>query len=282
MVHPLLAKFQGALLGAACGSYLSHHPPEPDWVELIMAFTASLIQHQALDLDHWGQIWQKNCQRPPESQPNPDEAALIAFPVALFFHENRSLQQQQLQQLAQIWPKTDISDEREGRMLAIGNAIAQVLQASTDTRSILPQILEILSPDTYLHQQLTQVHIALTKSLTLTDIQTRLSTLPYPDLALGFYCFLSTPSEPMLTLGRAARINPSSQLITILSAILSGAHNSLLGIPVPWRLAPFAETQSQEVELLSLSQILLNTWSGIDPSISKFQPYSSLPVVQAP
>ncbi|MGI0497720.1 hypothetical protein ACOKW7_02045 [Limnospira platensis CENA597] len=266
MEHPLLAKFQGALLGAACGSYLSHHPPEPDWVGLIMAFTASLIEHQGLDLDHWGQIWQKSCQRHAESPPNPDEAALIAFPMALFFHENRSLQQQQLQQLAEIWPDSDRSLEREATMLVMGEIIAQIMATARDNRPIIPTILENLSTNnTTVEQQLSQVQIALAESMTLIETQAHLSSFPHSSLALGLYCFMSTPEQPILTLKRSCQLNSTSALTTIISGIFSGAYNTVLGIPVAWRMNLITANPTAEISILNLGETLFKIWSGVDP-----------------
>ncbi|EDZ96309.1 conserved hypothetical protein [Limnospira maxima CS-328] len=266
MEHPLLAKFQGALLGAACGSYLSHHPPEPDWVGLTMACTASLIEHQGLDLDHWGQIWQKSCQRPPDSPPNPDEAALIAFPVALFFHENRPLQQQQLKQLAEIWSESDGSLEREATMLVMGEIIAQIMATARDNRPIIRRILENLSTNnTRVEQQLSQVQIALAESMTLIQTQAHLSSFPHSSLALGLYCFLSTPEQPLLTLKRSSQVNSRSALTTIISGILSGAYNTLLGIPVGWRINHQTPYPPAEISMLDLGEKLFKIWSGVDP-----------------
>jgi ADP-ribosylglycohydrolase len=109
-------------------------------------------------------------------------------------------------------------------------------------------------------------------------------------LALSFYCFLSTPEDYSLSLLRSAhgaiqisRLKillglPRMQMIramgvtTALTGALSGAHNSLAGIPTDWRIKLDHAQDSPLVGLEFLSPVdkvkdlanqLLAVWSGV-------------------
>lgn len=293
MDYPLSKRFQGALLGAFLGRDLAERwlkPPFParsgaeysgieprdrsqsepwKWEASVLALTASLIQNRQFDAAHCRQMLQTEVHKPGERPtPTPGESAIVALPVILFFHEDATECRRQLRQFATFWPDADGDSEREAAVLAMGAAIAEILRVPTDTRRLLPSLLETLSPETLLRQQLERVQIGLTRPATLAEMESHLPAAEDSALALGLYCFLSTPLDPDLTLRRAARVRSQPRQTATLSAILSGAHNSLSGIPIAGRLARDGNTDIDEARLLKFAKALADAWAGIEPSVT--------------
>ncbi|MEB3884769.1 ADP-ribosylglycohydrolase family protein [Lyngbya sp. CCY1209] len=288
MDYPLSKRFQGALLGAILGGDLAERwlrPASPvssgaecsgvesrdrpqseprNWQASVIALTESLIQNRRFDVARRRQILPTETSNP-ASAPTPGEAAIIALPVILLFHEDAAELRRQLGRLAELWPDAE-SGEREAAMLAMGAAIAEILRTPADTRHLLPSLLETLSPQTLLRRQLERVHLGLTQSATLAEMENRLPAPEDAALALGLYCFASTPLDPDLTLRRAARVRWQPGLTATLAAVLSGAHNGLSGIRAAGRLARDGDTHIDEGTLLGLAKTLADTWAGIEPS----------------
>ncbi|MGC9524027.1 MAG: ADP-ribosylglycohydrolase family protein [Limnospira sp.] len=307
MDYPLLKRFQGALLGAISGRDLADRwlrsaasPVSPgaefsgiesrdrsqsehrDWEVSMVALTESLIQNRGFDVARCRHIWQTETrQLAGAPAPTPGEAAIVALPIILLFHEDAAELRRQLGRLAELWPDADGDTEREAAMLATGLAIAEILRVPRDTQGILPSLLETLSPETLHWRQLEQVQIGLSQSVSLAEMENRLPPADDSAFALGLYCFLSTPLDPDLTLRRAARVQSQPRLTATLGGILSGAYNGLSGIPVAGRLARRdGGTHIDEVTLLKLAEALSDTWAGIEPSIGP-PPDGPSPVVTA-
>lgn len=93
--------------------------------------------------------------------------------------------------------------------------------------------------------------------------------------SLAFYSFLSTPQDFRLTVIRAAQLNFQPQVVCALAGALSGAYNSLTGIPTTWqtKLSCTEQAQSSSLltklwgvnseELLQLGDQLLAAWAGV-------------------
>ncbi len=298
----------GAAIGEIWGAYgeswqLGVKQPSflpSSWGRLVVRGTEGLIRQGKLDLADWGE--------PPEEKrpstengkfyeeasfsgyasPNTDEtytkydhksadgSGIVAtVPVALFFHEDEAKLRQNLQQVADVWQ--DDSVLKDGT-LAIGYAIALALKERLDPATLIPETLIYLDVETPLVQQLRQVQTLLEEG---AGLETTLWTLmprqsaPRPNaaIALAFYCFLSTLEDLRLSVVRAARC-PQPQITIALTGALSGAYNSIAGIPVGWRLAlgkqkddnsPLATLWGlhSETELLRLAARLLAAWSGV-------------------
>jgi hypothetical protein len=55
-------------------------------------------------------------------------------------------------------------------------------------------------------------------------------------IALAFYCFVSTPQEPALSVLRAAQTGLTMPMVSTITGALSGAHNGFYSFPVSWQL----------------------------------------------
>ncbi|NER26144.1 MAG: ADP-ribosylglycohydrolase family protein, partial [Symploca sp. SIO1C4] len=94
-------------------------------------------------------------------------------------------------------------------------------------------------------------------------------------IALAFYCFLDTPEDFRLCVSRASLSKYQPQTTAAVCAALSGAYNSVVGIPADWCLG--ANSLGIGRQRQQLADRLLAVWSGVY-SISVPQPRQSLSV----
>ena len=320
MRYSLLSRFRGALVGAAIGeiggtygeSWLSGatrpQKPPSSWGRVVVRGTEGLIRHGKLDLADWGELARvtqtsstdKNAYLEGNAAilPNPKSmvgAGIIAtVPVALFFHEDEDKLRQNLQQVADVWQ--DDSVLKDGT-LAVGYAIALALKEKLDPATLIPMTLAYLDVETPLVHQLRQVQTLLEEGASLEMVLTSLTArqaklVANTPIALAFYCFLSTLEDLRLSVVRASRC-PQPQITSAIAGALSGAYNSIAGIPVGWRLAlgkekeensPLAELWglNSEAELLRLAARLLAAWSGVYDAEKFLLDPTQVPTVAAP
>ncbi|VXD25288.1 ADP-ribosylglycohydrolase family protein [Planktothrix paucivesiculata] len=307
--YSLSGQFQGAFLGIILGYQLGQlqHGSETqspgsslNWGELIPGLAQSLIQHQGFHpLDYWAGVtnqrekplkWEIS-QKPafpfPQGLNSGSEAAIVGFPLALFFHDNLNALQQlganQPEQIASVW---------DG-VLAMAMAIAQILTQNPELDQLIPNLLKQLPTESVLSAKLEQVQTLLEQKASLETAVRQLTQTPKPPqrvladfepqnwtaLALGFYCFLSTPENYGLTVLRSRQTGYHPEITAAISGALSGTYQGLIGIPVKWRLelpdasvrlatAPEIENNPLKLnptqeELLQLAQNLFALWSGV-------------------
>lgn len=210
------------------------------------------------------------------------ELAIATLPVTLFFHDNETMLQETLQQTLQSWQGNADSD---AGVLAVGYAIAQILKERFDPSNLIPQIIaylrrytDNLTADTVAFiSQLEQVQRLVQQRAGLQAAIAALRTATGESrdaddraIALAFYCFLSTPDDPRLAMLRAVRCSDSSAAITALTGALSGANNSLIGLPLTWRITA-QPSQVLQGDLsgtaCQLAAQLYTAWSGVyDPT----------------
>lgn len=202
----------------------------------------------------------------------PAEYALATLPLALFFYENETKQQQILRQTVQLW---QAPPGTEAGLLAVGYAIAQGLNERVERLTLLPRTIDYLKqstvkpPDTLLDLTgaLEQTQILMEQDAGLQAAIDRLRThTAYPCnevLALAFYCFLSNLSDMRLSLLRAARCGEAA-VVCALTGALSGSYHGINGLPLEWRLdnpLPLLGGLSN-LELSQLASHLFTVWSG--------------------
>ncbi|HBW57321.1 MAG TPA: hypothetical protein DEF27_05755 [Oscillatoriales bacterium UBA8482] len=306
---PLDNQFQGAFLGIVLGYQLgqlklSSEIPSPgsslNWGELIPRLTQSLIKHQGFNpIDYWllvanhreepqkWEISQKPAVSFPQGLNSGSEVAILGFPLALFFHDNLNALQQlganQPEPVAPVW---------DG-VLAMARAIAQILTQNPELDQLIPNLLQQLPTESVLSAKLEQVQTLLQQKASLETAVRQLTQTPKPQqrvladlepenwtaLALGFYCFLSTPEDYSLTVLRSRQTRYHPEITAAISGALSGAYQGLIAIPVPWRLElsdpcvwPLTHPEIEnnyvkpnpiQGELLQLAQNLFALWSGV-------------------
>lgn len=306
MRYSLLSRFRGALLGTAMGEIWGAYGdywqigqaqsiPPSDSGHLVVKGTEGLIRRGRLDLADWQDAAGENStevsvnrgKSPARRRKDKTKstaksdgvkgygAIISAVPVALFFHEDEAKLRQNLQQVADVWQ--DDSVLKDGT-LAIGYAIATALKEKLNRDTLIPQTISYLDAETPLVNQLREVQTLLEQGapleITLNKLIPR-HAAPQPNfpVALAFYCFLSTIEDLRLCVLRAARC-PQGQVTGAIAGAISGAYNSVAGIPPAWRLeleqqkgetSPLATLWgiNTEAELLRLAARLLATWSGV-------------------
>lgn len=330
MRYSLLSRFRGAFLGTVFGEILgaygdgwqlgtkqqSQQPSSTG--RLVVRGAEGLIRHGKLDLADWCEVSESTNQNQLEKRQEivVQETNLASFntpvypgikrvtgdikaiistvPVALFFHEDEGKLRQNLQQVADVWQ--DDSVLKDGT-LAIGYAIALTLKEKLNPATLIRETINYLDMETSLVQQLRQVEVLLAEGAgletTLKTLIPRGTTTPAnTPVALAFYCFLSTIEDLRLSVMRAARC-PQPQVTSAIAGALSGAFNSIAGVPVAWRLAlgkqpvdnsPLTELWglNSEAELLRLAARLLAAWSGVYNADKFLIDPTQVPAIAAP
>lgn len=256
MKHLLLARFQGALMGGNI-VYIGSHQIAPnqlmiDTTPALITGITSLIDHHRFD----PQAWAKNIQLDISS---PDRAIVAMLPLMLFFHDDRAKLRETLIDVSHSW---GLDWETCSSAVTIGYIISRSLTESFNPRTIIPQLLDQvinLHPDLY--QSLSWIDRLLAEANSLYQVTEKLTTTPHPIITptvLAIYCLLSTPEDFGLATRRANQIDYEHQLTCALTGILTGTHNSLVGIPLHGDLA----TQERDRWLLAADN-LLSAWAGV-------------------
>jgi hypothetical protein len=286
MRYSLISRFRGTLLGALVGTSLaSTNQTKSHCLNLgnmAILGTESLIKLGRLDLNDW---IARQPQEPLHLEA--DDAVsikviLATLPVALFFHENPIKLRQNLLAVVQIWENDPIV--RDGT-LAIGYAIAQSLTEKLDPLTLIPQIISFLGETpTSIPKQLLKVQKLVNQRAGLEKAQAELNKEEKlsNNIAIAFYCFLSTLEDFRLAVLRATLNGDSKveddaiqvskylslQATGAITGALSGAYNTTQGIPVNlrvllsqanstvWGLTDFSQ-------MLKLADALVTVWSGV-------------------
>ncbi|GAB4384240.1 MAG: hypothetical protein Kow00121_47420 [Elainellaceae cyanobacterium] len=214
-------------------------------------------------------------------------AALMTIPMALFYHEDlEQLRYQVEQTIARSMPGTSPI-----AAILTGYTIALALRDRLDPNRLIDQLLnlELCAQAPQIEAQLRQIQYALEQQAGIVELQSLLQVaLPeaisgFTTVAIALYCFLSTPEDFRLSLLRATRFLEQPQLCCALAGALSGAYNSLSGLPLTWQnqLMPQAASKPplsllwnlmSRADLLQQADLFLGVWSGLHPSLLTAQP----------
>ena len=201
------------------------------------------------------------------------ESTLATLPITLFFHENEAKQQRLLTQTVQLW---QCPLGTEAGLVAMSYAIAQALQGRLEPLTLVPQTVTYLKQSTAnstpllldLVDALEQVQTLLQQGAglhtTIEQLRARANHLGNRAIALAFYCCLSTPDELPLALLRAVRSGEAAPIVCALTGALSGAHNSLNGLPLAWRVGSSTRSSGRlsDQAMNQLAAQLFAVWSG--------------------
>lgn len=273
MRYSLLSRFQGTLLGATIGYGIGNgvislsEPrlegcPRPGEDEYLVASGQSLIQNGGLDDSSWFQAVASVSQRSEGIEAttiSQSDRLMAVLPVLLFYHEQLEVLRTTLYQIGELL-STPLP-ETEG-LLALGYAIAASLTERLNRHSLIGETIAYLQETpSPLIPQLATVETLLAQGASLERVRSQLAqtegtaSIPF---ALGFYCLLSTLEDFRLSIARARRTGSQSDVTTVITGILSGAYNSIPGIPWTGQQGPL-----QTDKMLYLGDRLLATWSGV-------------------
>lgn len=273
MRYSLLSRFQGTLLGANIGygigsGVISLSGPglevrrRPGENEYWVASGKSLIQKGGFDSSSWVEAVASVSQRSEGIEATAileTDRLMAVLPILLFYHEQLEFLRTTLDQISDLLSIP--LAERDG-LLALGYAIAASLTERLNRHSLIGETIAYLQdPPSALIPQLATVETLLAQGASLERVRAELvqtegtATLPF---ALGFYCFVSTLEDFRLSISRATRTGSQSAVTTVITGMLSGAYNSIPGIPWTWQQGPLPTDQS-----FYLGDRLLATWSGV-------------------
>ena len=156
-------------------------------------------------------------------------------------------------------------------ILAWSYLLTSVLTNKFESRQInfnlvVEKILNNLEgKETILTQKLNLVVQAVKSGMSLHQLLDKMSSngnTRQTAIALSWYCFATTPHDFKISVQRAASIKPDiAEFTAALTGNLSGAYNSIIGIPWNWRTSI-----SQNPNYSSENQLvikLFKTWLGI-------------------
>lgn len=286
MHYSLSSRFRGTILGLVIGarqqqlgSYkpylyysnvtqvlsLAQNPESEDRiVSLAAAGMKSLIQRRNFDIEDWHRAVGNN------SSLSGLDAIASTIPLALFYHENEIKLRDNLQIAVAVGQN---EPEIRDIALAVGYAIALSLQAKLNSVRLLNQTINFVGDSSKVAQKLFQVKAFLEENAGLETVVTNLKqdSQLSSEIALAFYCYLSSLSDFRLTVRRVVEKSAQPQLIGAITAALSGAYNGLAGIPPSWRQQlcrptpqpGCATSMTIEKEMLRLCDALVAVWSGV-------------------
>jgi hypothetical protein len=238
---------------------------------------------------------QKTCASvlPPSLSPQTPLAGLsiTTLPIALFYHEDWYRLRDLLEQIALTWH----SSPPLASIWTVAYTISLSLRERLHLDTLIPRLitdLELYDRDPQLMQQLNQMQTWIQQGVEVAMVKALIQSARFdPDdptdptpVTVALYGFLSTPTDFRLSLLRTAQILHQPQLSCAIVGALSGAYNSVAGIPLQWRQSfnvsfnlkavqpPQPETQTAiqakllpaEAELRQQADLLWATWSGAD------------------
>ncbi|MGJ5672979.1 MAG: ADP-ribosylglycohydrolase family protein [Nostochopsis sp.] len=274
MRYSLVSRTRGTILGALIGEILALEGEQMQkfassyWQKMMILGAESLIELGRFDLDDWSRRQQQSGIIIEDNIHASLQVILSTLPVTLFFYEHPVNLRQNLLKVVKIWHSNPVLEDWS---LAVGYAIAQSFTEKLSPATLIPQIIAFLGETpTSVPQILLKLHNLLEKQVGLEIIQAEFCAeekLSY-NLAIAFYCFLSSLEDFRLSVLRSTQVNASSVYLSIITAALSGAYNATTGIPVSWRflLAKNSPAQWQRTDLsqmLRLTDTLVSTWSGV-------------------
>jgi hypothetical protein len=226
MKHLLIARFQGTLIGGNT-IYINPQQIAPNQLSIdatpaIMAGIDSLIRCGGFDEADWISSTSKAMQSHYKDR---NSLAILAMtPLILFFHDDRVKLREIIISVSQC---LHLEWETCSSAIAIGYIISRSITETFTPRSILA---EQLTPD---------IHPTISAT------------------AIAIYCFFSTPEDFNLSILRSYHSDADNQLTCAIAGILSGAYNSLTGIPINGDIATQKRAQWMEA-----AENLLNLWAG--------------------
>ncbi|MBW4553118.1 MAG: ADP-ribosylglycohydrolase family protein [Aphanocapsa sp. GSE-SYN-MK-11-07L] len=260
----LLNRFQGTLLGANLGLVLAQLAQiYPHW-RLWQALPSEIAALPLLPLiQHWSEVLIQGDSELLALRIQPRDLPVTAFgltlPLGLYYHD----QPTQLEQQIQVTLTAIAATELASAVTAVNQAIAYILQERGQPTELIPTLLAAGLPSP-LSQCLVQVQRLQAEYIGLGPaIAAMADTEPViAAIGLGFYAYLSTPTDVRLTLLRAIQTSPKVELTALVAGALAGAEQGWTAIPISWRL----QTPSDYPQaILSLADRLLAAWAGCDP-----------------
>lgn len=287
MFYSLVNRVRGIFLGALLGEILATQNVS-NIGEIAVLGSQSLITLGKLDVEDWLNRYQKLSDDGKNTDTHWGKILLATLPVAIFFHEDPVKLKDSLGQLLQIW---DVKPMVRDGSLVIGYAIAQCLTEKLDPFTLIPNTIDFLTESkTSIPENLLKVNNLLYQGTGLAQAQTEFSQQDKltKNIALAFYCFLSSLEDFRLTVLRAKSNFPGENCwCCAVTGALSGAYNSTVGMDNYWQIVLSTSNQpiwgmSSSSLILELADELVAVWSGVYNINSNIEELTSPSIFAAP
>jgi ADP-ribosylglycohydrolase len=274
MRYCALDRFKGAWLGSILGEALANHQYKSDrikiiqyqpqeWLLLRNTIAEEIIKNKGLAAESSINIADNQLK----NSVNSDHASLLLLPLIIFCADNIALFKDILTHNNLYLLK---SPEAIEDVLIWGGAISLALKEKLgaeelNASSLIERVLiGVGVNNTSLIKKLKIVDRAWRRGSSFNELLEELSSFgnrSQTAIALSFYCFASTPEDFALAVKRAANTGNLALTTAALTGALSGAYNSLTGIPLYWNI--FGNENQAYGEVMTTAKELFDTWSGI-------------------
>ncbi|MBE9211272.1 ADP-ribosylglycohydrolase family protein [Plectonema cf. radiosum LEGE 06105] len=271
MRYSLTSRVRGALVGCLIGQILAARVAEQPllWSKAAVQGINSLLSTQGrFDLDQWNKIQQQTWDLEAPCDLVLADLILSTLPIALFFHENNLKLRENLLLAIQKYHHPLLKDG----VLAVCYLIAQSLNEKLNCNTLVSEITAFIGETTTdVPKKLQQVNNLLIENAGLVELQNCLGKENnlINNIATAFYCFASNQEDFRLTCLRTITTNnQNSQIPSAIAGAISGAYNSMAGIPITWHLGLDRTKLVVSGQLTSFSQMvkladaLVAVWSG--------------------
>jgi len=254
MQYSLLNRFIGSLAGSLSG--------QDDQLRVLSELGTELgdrlIAEDKLQDKDGQQLYQKYQDRL-KFPLNSSHLLLATLPLQLRYYDDRLQLQAQLDTLEKTWQQSRLSlEDVLVWSYGLGLAIEEKLQPQILPRQILEAFPTLHTP---LLESLKKLANLLPNYSPLWQILAHFPGDPNRAILAAFSCFIASPEEAKLSLGRAEHCPLEPHLVMALSGVISGAYNSIVGLPLSWRVSQENLGVISSVE--KQAQSLLARWCGV-------------------
>ena len=237
MRYSLTSRIQGAFIGALLGQSLTTTKEEPLYCKAAVQGLYSLLESQGgFNLEEYNQQFK---QKDWDSDIADDlmllNSILATLPIALFFHENHLKLRENLLLIIKDLNHPLIRDG----VLSVCYLIAQSLNEKINPNTLVSEITYFIGETkTALPEKLQQVNNLIAENAGYFELQNCLDKENSISniIATAFYCFVTTKEDFRLTCSQAIKNQRNSRVCGAIAGAISGAYNSMAGIPITWHL----------------------------------------------
>ncbi|MGB7375954.1 MAG: ADP-ribosylglycohydrolase family protein [Rivularia sp. (in: cyanobacteria)] len=267
MRYSLTSRIRGTLIGGLLGQILSTtQSEEPFYCTAAVQGIKILIARGSFDVNEWNKF-----QSSAWNSQLPDDLMLLnsisaALPVAFFFHENHLKLRENL--LLTIKSHNPLIRDA---VLTVCYLVAQSLNEKINPNTLASEITFFIGETTTdIPIKLQQVNNLIAENLGYSELQNCLGKENNISniIAVAFYSFINTKEDFRLTCLQAIKSPYNSRVCGAIAGAISGAYNSMAGIPITWHLG-LDEAKLAQWGLTSFSQMvkladaLVAVWSGV-------------------
>lgn len=269
MRYSLKSRIRGALIGALLGQSLTTATyDEPLYSKAAVQGLYSLLQTNGeFNLEEYNQQFrQQDWDWDIADDLMLLNLILATLPIALFFHENHLKLRENLLLTIKDFNHPSIRDG----VLSVCYLIAQSLNEKINSDTLVSEMTYFIGETTTcLPKKLQQVNNLIGENAGYFELQNCLDKENNISniIAVAFYCFISTKDDFRLTCLRAIKNQANSRVCGAIAGAISGAYNSMSGIPITWhlgldeaKLAQWGVTSFSQV--IKLADALMALWSG--------------------